>query len=517
MSKKNIDIRSTNIMIQGTGSNVGKSLLTAAFCRIFKDEGFKVAPFKSQNMALNSFVTKEGGEMGRAQAVQAEACGVEPHTDMNPILLKPTADKTAEVIIDGKVYGDMDAVGYHDFKKKAMASVAESYRRLSSLYEVVVIEGAGSPAEINLRENDIANMGTAHMADAPVILVGDIDKGGVFASLVGTLELLDEADRGRIKGFIINKFRGDVELLRPGLDELEKRTGLPVLGVVPYFHDIFVQEEDSLSAGSLDFNSVNLADGAIDVAVISLPHMSNFSDFDPFYADPFVNLRFIRKGQKIGSPDVLIIPGTKSTIADLRYLKEFGYDEAIQKYVDGGGTLVGICGGYQIMGCIVSDPEGVESEEAVEEKGLSYFDITTVMREGKHTVQVEAEYKEGLPFFIRGMIEGYEIHSGVSEYGEGGKPLFVINGKGDGAVSSGGRVWGTYIHGIFDNDDFRRAFVMSKLGGVSEDVYNDAQQKFLDLKEEGYRKLASVVKESVDMDKVREIMGIDIKESVKVK
>ncbi|MDT8316392.1 MAG: cobyric acid synthase [bacterium] len=495
-----------SLMVQGTGSHVGKSILTAALCRIFRDRGINVAPFKSQNMALNSFITESGGEMGRAQVVQAEAAGLIPCVDMNPILIKPHADMEAQVIIQGKVHGNFSAKDFHNFKSKAMPFVEDSYKRLAKRHELIVIEGAGSPAEINLRENDIANMGTAHLVDAPVLLVGDIDKGGVFASIVGTLELLDEADRSRIKGFIINKFRGDISLLKPGLDFLEERTGLPVLGVIPYFRDIYIQEEDSVNLESLSPSSSGGA-GKIRVALLYLPHISNFTDFDPLEREEDVDLRYVRQGERIGDADIIIIPGSKSTISDLGYLRKAGYADEIRKHVERGGRLIGICGGYQMLGESISDPCRVEAGGELE--GLGLLDIETALKESKETHQVAA-----VQVGRENILKGYEIHMGESSYLNGASPLFEIKIRGagdvkvgDGAMSFDGRVWGTYIHGIFDNDDFRKSVLdeVRKEKGVTT---GDKGSAYTDLKEEGYRQLAELVESNLDMEAICRIAGL---------
>src|SRR3990172_2068859 len=449
------------LMIQGTASHVGKSVLTTALCRIFKEDGINVAPFKSQNMSLNSFVTADGREMARSQVVQAEAAGLKPDIHMNPILLKPHSDKGGQVIIHGRVYGNMPATDYQLFKREAMRFVGESYRRLASGYDLIVIEGAGSPAEINLRENDIANMGTAHMADAPVILVGDIDRGGVFAFLVGTLELLDEADRNRVKGFIINKFRGEISLLRPGIEFLERKTGLPVLGVIPYMKDIYIQEEDGVNL-ECDNKQQTRSDSTVRIAVIQLPHISNFTDFDPFIAEEDTSLWYVTSGQSIGDADVIIIPGTKNTLADLNYLRKRGYDKEIKRHIEKGGRVIGICGGYQMLGERIADPYGVEG--GGEAEGLGYLDIDTVFEKEKAVYQVTARPLSGHQSSTSRIdIKGYEIHMGNTSYGDSARPLFLITSRNgeditvrDGAMAGGGRVWGTYIHGIFDNDKFRR-------------------------------------------------------------
>ena len=500
-------------MIQGTGSHVGKSVLTAALCRIFKEDGINVAPFKSQNMALNSFVTEEGGEMGRAQVVQAEAAGLKPQVDMNPVLIKPHTDVGAQVIIHGKVYGNFSATDFHSFKKKAMPFVAESYKCLSERHDLIVIEGAGSPAEVNLRENDIANMGTAHMADAPVLLVGDIDKGGVFASLVGTLELLDDRDKKRIKGFIINKFRGDLSLLKPGLDFLEEKTGLPVLGVIPYFKDIYIQEEDSVN---LEYGERQKADGKgqVNIAVLYLPHISNFTDFDPFMAEEDIKLRYVRAGEKIGDAHIIIIPGSKNSISDLQYLKDNGYADEISAHVKRGGRLIGICGGYQMLGHCIEDPHHLEGGGSAE--GFACLNITTALQKEKATHQVKAR-SVSEDFFSTGeeALTGYEIHMGDSAYLDGAKPLFEISRNGnpemkifDGAASRDGKIWGTYIHGIFENDHFRHALIneVRHEKGLHKST---VPVSHLQLREEGYRKLAELARAHLNMEKIYEITGLE--------
>lgn len=505
------------LMIQGTSSHVGKSVLTAALCRIFKEDGISVAPFKSQNMSLNSFVTEDGREMARSQVVQAEAAGLKPDIHMNPILLKSHSDKGGQVIIHGKVYGNLPATDYHLFKKEAMRFVEESYRSLASGYDLIVIEGAGSPAEINLRENDIANMGTAHMADAPVILVADIDRGGVFAFLVGTLELLDEADRSRVRGFIINKFRGDISLLKPGLEFLEKKTGLPVLGVIPYMKDIYIQEEDGVN---LECNRELQAgnNSTVRIAVIYLPHISNFTDFDPFLAEEDTILRYVTYGKRIGEADVIIIPGTKNTLSDLNYLRKCGYDEEIKRHIENGGRVIGICGGYQMLGKRISDPYGVEG--GGEAEGLGYLDIDTVFEKEKAVNQVTATPLNGHQFPALKMdIKGYEIHMGNTSIGDNASPLFLITSRNggditvkDGAMAEGGRVWGTYIHGIFDNDSFRQWLIEEVRRDKGIKVITPSQNRsvlnYADIREDGYKRLAEVVRTNLDMERIYKITGL---------
>lgn len=489
-------MQTKTLQICGTGSGVGKSVITAGLCRIFLQDGFNVAPFKAQNMALNSFVTKEGGEMGRAQVVQAQACRLQPHVDMNPILIKPTKDTNAQIILHGKPVANMSVTGYIDYKKRARKEVLGSFNRLKKDYEIIVIEGAGSPAEINLRSHDIVNMWMAEMADAPVIIVGDIDKGGVFAWLVGTLELLTKEERKRIKGFIINKFRGDKRLLKGGISFLEKKTGIPVLGVIPYFRDIKIPEEDSVP-----LDDKRPKDGLISIAVIKLPHMSNFTDFDPLENEPDVNLEYV---DILDNPDVIIIPGTKNTISDLKYLKQSGLAKKLLSTINHPRrygrdrqpsiVLIGICGGYQMLGQKIRDKHGMESRKK-EISGLGLLPIVTNFEREKILSQVRAtEITTGLD------VGGYEIHHGRTRYY---RPVFKIDNRFDGSISEDGRVWGTYIHGIFDSDKFRRDFlnrirIKKGLQPVSKiTVFN--VDKELD-------KLAKLLRENIDVKLLYKIM-----------
>ena len=401
------------LMIQGTASSVGKSILVAALCRIFRQDGYRVAPFKAQNMALNSFVTAEGGEIGRAQAVQAEAAGIAPTVDMNPVLLKPTADTGCQVIVLGKVARTISASDYYRYTPSLLETIAGSLSRLRSAYDIVVIEGAGSPAEINLKDREIVNMRVARMSGTPVLLVGDIDRGGVFASLVGTLELLDEDERRYVKGLIINKFRGDLELLQPGLEFLEKRTGKPVLGVVPYFRDIRIAQEDSVY---LDERVENTASHDLDIAVIRLPHISNYDDFDPL-EEAGCLVRYVAQRFELGNPHLIILPGTKSTVTDLQYLRQSGLASSILIKAKAGTPVVGICGGYQMLGQKILDPQGVESAEA-EVSGLGLLDVVTTFAPEKSTRQVRARVLSdlGLLSGTKGQeLEGYEIHMGQTD------------------------------------------------------------------------------------------------------
>jgi adenosylcobyric acid synthase len=502
-----------SLMIQGTGSYVGKSLIVAGLCRIFKKDGFNVVPFKAQNMSLNSFVTREGGEMGRAQVVQAEAAGIEPHVDMNPILIKPNTDIGAQIIIHGKVYRNMSATQYHQYKKRALRAVKESFYRLKNRYELMVIEGAGSPAEINLRKNDIVNMGMAEIADCPVILVGDIDKGGVFASLIGTLELLSREEKKRIKGFIINKFRGDIRLLEPGLDFLEKKTGLPVIGVIPYFKDLYLQEEDGVSVEKVTLSPKK---GEIKIAVLFLPHISNFTDFDALEKEPEVEFRYIRSGNPIPASDLIIIPGSKNTIGDLAYLRKSQYDKAILKHRQRGGYIIGICGGYQMLGRLISDPFKIETNRE-NIAGLGLLNVETTIEKEKVTSQVEARvFRKDLLQWKSGKIFGYEIHMGRTERRTNILPIFTIVKKEDrnvwiedGAISKDGKVWGTYIHGIFDNDEFRAGFInhLRKRKGLHPLSKSDILH-YHQVKGEGFNNLERGLRENLDMDSIYRILKL---------
>jgi len=498
-------------MVQGTGSHVGKSVLVTALCRIFHRQGYRVAPFKAQNMALNSFVTRDGGEMGRAQVVQAEAAGIEPTVDMNPVLIKPQTDIGAQVIIHGKVVGNFSAVEYHNYKREALNAVRESYKRLKKCNELIVIEGAGSPAEINLKKNDIVNMRVARMAHAPVILVADIDRGGVFASLVGTMHLLTPRERAMVKGFVINKFRGDSTLLTSGLRAIKRRTGVKVLGVVPYFKDIYIPDEDSIA---LEKKPVNSAGNGLTIAVIKLPHISNFTDFDPLEREPGVTVHYIEPTDRIGDHDVLIIPGSKNTIEDLNFLKRSGYVEDLQRLKEKGSTIVGICGGFQMLGRIIKDPGAVESTFG-SIAGLGFLDIETMFSKKKATFQVEAEEiirngEEQLPETIR----GYEIHMGRTKL-MSGKPLFKITKKSgkrcshfDGAVSHDGKVWGTYMHGIFENDGFRRRFIGKSSRGAMPSPEGKSAFAYATYKESQFDALADLITESLDMNYIRKLVDL---------
>ena len=428
------------LMVQGTTSDAGKSTVAAALCRLLARHGVRVVPFKPQNMALNSAVTADGGEIGRAQALQAQAAGLAPHTDMNPVLLKPSSDTGAQVIIHGKVRVDMNARDYDLYKTTAMLAVLDSYRRLQSGYECVIVEGAGSPAEINLRERDIANMGFAEAVDCPVILVADIDRGGVFAHIVGTLACLSESERDRIVGFVINRFRGDISLLEPGLKWLEQQTGKPVLAVLPYLHGLQLDAEDAVQA-------TQQHEGAFRIVVPVLPRISNHTDFDALRAHPQVDLRFVGPGQPIPPADLVILPGSKNTRNDLAWLLGHGWDRALQRHLRYGGKLIGICGGFQMLGRTVADQGGVEGTPGMAQ-GLGLLDMHTEMKAVKRLAQVS-----GRCLFADASVSGYEIHMGVSRGPALERPAFEIAGRPEGVISEDGQILGTYLHGLFDRPD----------------------------------------------------------------
>jgi adenosylcobyric acid synthase len=501
---KNEKMKSKAIMIQGTASSVGKSMLTAALCRIFTQDGYDVNPFKSQNMSLNSYITHEGHEMGRAQVMQAEAAGKAPVVEMNPILLKPTSDRKSQVIIEGKVYEDMDAVDYFEFKKQLKGRVSEIYRELANKSDVVVIEGAGSPAEINLKQEDFVNMGMAQIAKAPVILVGDIDRGGVFASLAGTMLLLDEEEKKLVKGVIINKFRGSLEILEPGLKMLEDIIKVPVLGVVPYYHH-YLEDEDSVADW---LQHVRVEDAEIEIAVISLPYMSNFTDFNALRLYKGVRLKFVRLHEELGNPDVIIIPGTKSTIKDMLALKESGMDKKILECQQRGSTIFGICGGFQILGTAIHDPEKAESDmESI--RGLGLLSYETVFKPTKTTT-----LSEGVERIFGSRVKGYEIHMGealATSEKNAFIDLNIRNGKAyqgmDGIVNEEQSVFGTYLHGIFDSKDFTASFInqVRQRKGLEARIYEEVPN-YWEFKEQQYDKLAEVVRNSVDMKRLYEIL-----------
>jgi adenosylcobyric acid synthase len=485
------------LQVCGTGSGVGKSVLVCALCRIFLQEGYRVAPFKAQNMALNSFVTKEKGEIGRAQAVQAQACRIEPSVDMNPVLIKPTSDVGAQVVVLGKPIGNMNALRYTRYKSRLVKVVKQSYRRLASNYELVIIEGAGSPAEINLKSHDIVNLKMAFYAKAPVILIGDIDRGGFFAWIVGTLELLTPRERGLIKGVIINKFRGDINLLKGGIDFLEKRTGVKVLGVIPYYRDIKIPEEDAVPLDSLKYGNSRRRKLRIDV--VYLPHISNFTDFDAMEKETDVDLRYVTSAGQLGGADLIIIPGTKNTIADLNYLKQAGFDGKISSLMrkNNKTCLLGICGGYQMLGRWIKDPQHLESG-LNQISGLGFLPVETILKTEKVLAQVEARERVSAL-----TVCGYEIHHGQTSFSGPCKPVFEVYSCGgknkkyaEGAQSPDGRIWGTYIHGIFDAGPFRRHF----LNRIRKRKGWPALAGKIDFNpDREFNKLAQLIRENIDL------------------
>lgn len=454
------------LAVLGTGSDVGKSLITAGLCRLFLRAGVRVAPFKAQNMSNNSYVTPDGKEIGRAQALQAQACGLDPDADMNPILMKPESDRSAQIVVQGKVWGKAEARTYFERRAELAERVRESYERLADQYDLIVIEGAGSAAEMNLRDRDLANWSAVDIADARVVLVADIDRGGVFAQVIGTLDLLAPPERARVIGIIINKFRGDATLFEDGVRFIEQRTGLPVLGVVPMLRDLVLDQEDSLEIDRA--RQAPFAPDRINIAVVLLPRMSNFTDVRRLAAEDDVTLRYVAEPRDLAGADIIVIPGTKNTIGDLRYLREAGFPEAFREHVEQGRELLGLCGGYQMLGRSIADPEGVESGGVVE--GLGWLDVTTRMQPVKVTQLVEAHalHVDGGP---AGAVTGYYIHMGETHRGTD-RPCFQVRPAGtqdaigrtepddlDGAVGHHGLVWGTYIHGVFDRPGFRRAWL----------------------------------------------------------
>ncbi|HEX7986803.1 MAG TPA: cobyric acid synthase [Duganella sp.] len=471
----------STLMVQGTTSDAGKSTVVAALCRLLKRQGVRVVPFKPQNMALNSAVTADGGEIGRAQALQAIAAGLAPHTDMNPVLLKPSSDIGAQVVIHGKVRAEMNARDYHQYKTVAMQAVLESHARLLTRYDTVIVEGAGSPAEINLRDRDIANMGFAEKVDCPVVLVADIDRGGVFAHIVGTLSCLSESERARTIGFVINRFRGDIKLLEPGLEWLEQQTGKPVLAVLPYLHGLFLDAEDAVQP-------VQASKGAFRVVVPSLPRMSNHTDFDALRAHPDVDLRFVRQGEPIPTADLIILPGSKNTRGDLDWLRTQGWPKEIARHLRYGGKVIGVCGGFQMLGRGVTDPLGVEGK-AGESAALGLLDMVTEMTTDKRLVQVRGT----CAFDADGAtVAGYEIHMGTSTGAALASPVFLIDGRPEGARSADDQIMGTYLHGLFDTPEACGALLRwaglhsdhtvdtSALREASLDRIADATQPLLD-------------------------------------
>ena len=488
------------LMVQGTTSDAGKTTVVAALCRWLARQGVSVAPFKPQNMALNSAVTVDGGEIGRSTALQALACGLEPHSDMNPVLLKPQSDRGAQVILRGQVHGNMDALDYHAYKAEAMTSVLAAWKALSQRYDVIIAEGAGSPAEINLRANDIANMGFAEAANCPVLLVGDIDRGGVFAQLVGTLELVSESEQARTCGFVINRFRGDKALLDPGLDWLTERTGKPVVGVLPYLHGLVIDAEDSVSTGG------DSDDDALNVIVPLVPRISNHNDFDPLRLHPKINLQFISPDQPIPPADLIILPGSKSTRTDLAWLQSQGWPQAIRKHLRYGGKLFAICGGFQMLGNTVEDPDGLEGEPGTTE-GLGLLDMSTRMVAGKQLKNVEGCFETAFGGSAGAALSGYEMHNGVTQGPALNRAMASLRdgaeARPDGAVSDDNQIMGTYVHGIFDEPAAcEQILAWAGLGEGSQAVdYRQHRLTQLD-------RLADQVEQHLDTGWLRQTLGL---------
>ncbi len=487
MAKK---LQTKTLMIQGTTSDAGKSVLVAGLCRVLQRRGVLVAPFKPQNMALNSAVTVDGGEIGRAQALQAQACGLEPHSDMNPILLKPSSDTAAQVIVQGKPLSSMEAANFHDYKSVAMQAVLESHQRLCEQYDTIVVEGAGSPAEINLRDNDIANMGFAEAVDCPVILVADIDRGGVFAHLVGTLELLSKSEQQRVIGFVINRFRGDIGLLQPGLDWLAQKTAKPVLGVLPYLKDFYLDAEDAINQQQLMANAEQ-PQQRLNIVVPVLSRISNHTDFDALRLMPQVNLLYVSVDQPIPDCDLVILPGSKNVRRDLQQLKAAGWSGYLSRHLRYGGKLLGICGGFQMLGNVVHDPNAIEGE-AGSTDGFAFLDINTELQQEKQLLQRSGWLS--LDADRNTLVTGYEIHCGISEGNALTRPLVRFdNGECEGAISTDDQIMGTYLHGLFDNPVACKALLqwagLNNAEGIELNAHREMQ----------LNRLADTIESSLDL------------------
>ena len=487
------------IMVQGTMSGAGKSLLCAALCRIFAQDGYRVAPFKSQNMALNSFVTRDGLEMGRAQVVQAQAAGIEPDVRMNPILLKPSSDVGSQVIVNGEVRGQMSAAAYFKMKRALIPEILSAYNSLAETVDIIVIEGAGSPAEINLKADDIVNMGLARLVDAPVLLAGDIDRGGVFAQLYGTVALLEPEERARIKGLLINKFRGDVEILRPGLAMLEEKTQLPVLGVVPYLK-VDIEDEDSLSTRLDAGKTVH----PLDAAILRLPHISNFTDFMPLEQHPLLGVRYVQNTRQLGTPDLVILPGTKNTVDDLLWLRQSGLEAALLKLAANGTPVLGVCGGYQMLGETLADPEGTESGTVQTVRGLGLLPTRTVFTGQKHRTQDTAAVTAAP--FAGAALTGYQIHTGRTEV-QGVPFCTLADGTPEGCVQ--GNVFGTYLHGLVDTGALTEKLValLCRRKGIAPD--SAALIPMEQYRQQQFDLLADGVRGALDLDAVYAAMGLE--------
>lgn len=487
-----------SLMVQGTTSDAGKSTLVAALCRVLYRRGVRVAPFKPQNMALNSAVTIDGGEIGRAQAVQAIASGLAPHTDMNPVLLKPNSDTGCQVIIHGKAVGNLEATGYHAYKPTAMRAVLDSWQRLKAQYACVIVEGAGSPAEINLREGDIANMGFAEAVDCPVILIADIDRGGVFAHIVGTLALLAETEKARVIGFVINRFRGDMALLQPGLDWLEAETGKPVLGVLPYLHNLHLEAEDAVPDNDTSIHKMGSEFSKLRVIVPVLPHISNHTDFDALRLHPLVDFKFVQMSEPIPQADLIILPGSKNVRGDFEHLCRNQWPQALTRHLRYGGKVLGICGGFQMLGKLIHDPYAIEGESG-SSLGLGWLEMETTLESSKQLKQVTGKLA-----FADATVTGYEIHMGISTGDALNKPVLLIDGQPEGAMSLDNQIAGTYLHGLFDHVESCAAWL--KWAGL--DNLGVAAFDYEQLREAELERLADCVEQHLDWGRLEAYLPV---------
>jgi len=514
------------LMVLGTGSHVGKSILTAALGRILSDEGYRVAPFKAQNMSLNSAATPDGGEIGRAQALQAEACRVTPRVEMNPVLLKPSTDVGCQVVLLGKIWGQLSASDYHLHRvEELFPSVVESYDKLARDYDVMVIEGAGSPAEINLREHDIVNMRMAQAAQAACVLVGDIDRGGVFASVLGTLELLTPEERALVRGYLINKFRGDRTLLQPGIEMMAPRLGIPCAGVVPYLRNLGLDEEDGVAAEERKMAASQWKNLPSDVsphrplriAVLAFPHLANFTDFDSFDAEPSVSLAYVERPAELSPADLVVLPGSKQTIDDLEWMEKMGFPGVLRKMHEDGRMILGVCGGFQMLGNEIHDPHGIENNGvSVSRHALGFLDVRAVLSKEKITRQVSGRVSSFVPELTNQVFAGYEIHVGETEYFGKDQPFAEIRRTGidsafpDGAISKDGRVIGSYVHGLFDEDQFRHSFIRSareRYGLASASQFSFVRRE----REARLDRLAESVRKSIDLDTIHQWIGLPVR------
>ena len=486
------------LMIQGTTSDAGKSTFVAGLCRVLQRKGISVAPFKPQNMALNSAVTTDGGEIGRAQAVQAQACGLQPHIDMNPVLLKPSSDQNAQIIIHGKALKNMSARDYHQYKTVAMKAVLESHQRLSEQYDIIIVEGAGSPAEINLRDRDIANMGFAEAVDCPVIIIADIDKGGVFAHLTGTLNLLSQSEQDRTMGFVINRFRGDISLLTPGNDWLEKHTGKIVYGTLPYLHNFHLEAEDAINS-----HNVCEVEKPLKVVIPVLPRISNHTDFDPLRLHPQVDCQFVSADAEMPPCDLMIIPGSKNVRDDFIWLKQNGWIEHINKHLRYGGKLLGICGGYQMLGKAIHDPEGIESD-AGSVNALNLLEFETTLNDEKKLINVSGHLAQSTA-----KVSGYEIHCGISKGPALNHPALIINNRNDGVISDDNQIMGTYCHGLFEE----QASCQSMLEWAG--LENAEAIDYFKRREDDINRLADTIEQHIDLAAIYSLLNLEKSDSLK--